>query len=305
MQPLPRSLMAIRVFDAAAKHMSCSRAADELFLTQSAVSKQLQSLENYLGVKLFKRVHQGLTLTDAGTVYLQAVRPALSLLADATAKARTFEADRSTIYLGLPATFGQKWLIQRIAGFTRRHSDIVVQFAPKPMAKPEEPTFTAEIRAGRGTWEGMHAQYLMGRELYVICNPAMARKLSTRRPEHLLDFRLLEHVRLPQMWARWFSAHRVSGYDGENTQRYERFSIMISALSAGLGIGLMPRCLIEQELSSGELTLLFDEPLKTEYGYYFVHPKELYPTPAIRLFSDWLMEKCAESRAAMLASARI
>lgn len=93
MHPLPHSLMAIRVFVAAAKHRSCSRAADELYLTQSAVSKQLQSLEQYLGVKLFRRVHQGLALTEAGEAYLLAVSPALSIIAEATQKARMHKAD--------------------------------------------------------------------------------------------------------------------------------------------------------------------------------------------------------------------
>lgn len=294
MQLLPHSLTAIRVFDAAARHMSCSRAADELFLTQSAVSKQLQSLEGYLGVKLFTRVHQGLALTDAGAVYWQAVKPALSILAEATAKARKLDADHSTIYLGLPPTFGQKWLIHRLAHFAREHPEITVQFAPKPSTRSSLPEFTAEIRGGRGIWEGMFSHYLMGRELYPVCSPLLVGQLKLKSSEQLLKLRLLEHVRLPQMWSRWFASNRVQGYDDRNIQRYEQFSVMISAINAGLGVGLMPQCLVEKELSDGTLTILFDEPMKIEHGYYLVYRKDQYPSKALKLFSEWLLQKCAE-----------
>lgn len=295
MQLLPHSLTAIRVFDAVARHASCSRAADELFLTQSAVSKQLQSLEDYLGVKLFTRMHQGVALTDPGAEYWRAVKPALTILADATVRARMQKNDDATIHLGLPATFGQKWLIQRVAEFTRLHPDITVQFAPKQTTASAPAAFSAEIRAGRGVWEGMHSHYLMGRELFAVCSPAVASAIDTRTAEQLLKYRLLEHVRFPQMWDRWFAARRVSAYEGRNAQRYEQFSVMISALSAGMGIGLMPRCLIEQELAEGTLTALFEEPLKTEYGYYLTYRKDQYPSAALKRFSEWLLQLCAAS----------
>ncbi|OGB24286.1 MAG: hypothetical protein A3I66_16005 [Burkholderiales bacterium RIFCSPLOWO2_02_FULL_57_36] len=297
MQLFPHSLTGIRAFNAAAKHLSCSRAAEELFLTQSAVSKNLQSLEEYLGVKLFTRVHQGLVLTDAGTTYWEAIKPVLSMLADATEKARMLDPDHAAIYLGVQATFGEKWLMRRIGEFARRYPDVVVQFAPRPGATSERTAFSAEIRAGRGTWNGMHAHYLMGQELFLVCSPALASGMQERGAAELLRFRLLEHVDLPQMWDRWFSAQQVRIYDGRNTQRYERFSVMISALLAGLGIALMARCLIEEELREGTLILLVEQPMKTEYGYYLVYPRDQYPSIALERFSDWLLETCAESTA--------
>lgn len=296
MQLFPHSLTAIRAFNAAAKHLSCSRAAEELFLTQSAVSKNLQSLEEYLGVKLFTRVHQGLVLTEAGATYWEAIKPVLSMLADATEKARMLDPDQAAIHLGVQATFGEKWLMHRIGEFTQRYPDVVVQFAPRPGATSGRTAFSAEIRAGRGPWDGMHAHYLMGQELFLVCSPELASGMQERAAAELLKCRLLEHVQLPQMWDRWFSTQQVRGYDGRKTQQFEQFSVMISALLAGLGIALMPRCLIEEELRDATLTLLFDQPMKTEYGYYFVYPRDQYPSIALERFSDWLLEKCAESR---------
>jgi LysR family glycine cleavage system transcriptional activator len=292
-QLLPQSLMTVRVFNAAASHLSCSRAAEELFLTQSAVSKHLQSLEGHLGVKLFKRVHQGLVLTDAGATYWEAIKPALSMLASATEKARMLDPDHSTIHIGVPITFAEKWLMRRIVEFSKSHPDIDVQFAPRPGATSEHTAFSAEIRSGRGNWEGMHAHYLMGKEFFPVCSPAYIHNVKLNSPEDLLGLRLLEHARLPHLWDKWFSACQVSGCDNRKAQQYERFSVMISALKAGLGVALAPRCLIEADLQNQMLMIPFEQPLETDYGYYLVYPKDRYQSVALQRFSAWLLAACS------------
>jgi DNA-binding transcriptional LysR family regulator len=301
-QLLPQSLTTVRVFDAAASHLSCSRAAEELFLTQSAVSKHLQSLEVHLGVKLFKRVHQGLALTEAGATYWEAIKPVLSMLASATEKARMVGPDQSTIHIGVPNTFAEKWLMRRMADFSRRHPDIDVQFAPRQGATSEQAAFSAEIRSGRGNWEGVHAHYLMGREFFPVCSPAYIQNTKLASPGKLSKLRLLEHARLPHLWDQWFSARQVRGYDSRKTQQYERFSVMISALQAGLGAALVPRCLIETELENRVLTIPFEQSLKTEFGYYLVYPKDRYPSAALERFSQWLLAE-AECTARSTAGA--
>lgn len=298
MQLLPHSLTAVRCFNAAAKHLSCSRAAEELFLSQGAVSKHLQTLEEHLGVKLFRRVHQGLVLTSAGTVYWEAVKPALSLLEEATARARMLDLDQSsTLYLRVPNTFGEKWLVPRLPDFNRRHPEITVQFAPRFAAAAGQAPFSAEIRGGRGMWDGMRAHYLTGREMVQVCSATLASRMQEKKPAELLNFRLLEHVHLPQLWERWFASQGVAGYDARRTQQYEQFSMMISALRASLGVACVPRCLIEDELQDGSLVQLFDSPLATDYGYYLAYPKERYRSVALKRFADWLADKCAEFEA--------
>ena len=295
MQLLPHSLTAIRVFDAAARHLSCSRAGDELFLTQSAVSKQLQSLEEYLGTPLFIRVHQGLELTDAGKLYWEAIRPALLMLADATAKVRTLQGGDATLSLGMPATLGQRWLIPRLADFNNAHPGILVQFMPRLTNDTISATLNAEIRFGRGHWPGMHVHYLLGRELYAISSPTLISQKPVKQPADILEHRLMEHVQLPQSWEHWFSDHSVPGYDMRRTQHYEQFSVMITATLAGLGIGLMPRFLVEDELRRRKLTLASKDALKTDCGYYLVYPKDRPQSTALKTFVKWLLEESSRT----------
>jgi LysR family glycine cleavage system transcriptional activator len=296
MQLLPHSLTAIRIFDAAARHLSCSRAADELFLTQSAVSKQLHSLEEYLGVALFTRVHQGLILTEAGKIYWDAIRPALLALADATAKIRSMTAAETTISLGVPATLGQQWFIPRLPAFAARHPEVLIQISPRLVTDATSNVLTAEIRYGRGNWPGMHSHYLLGRELYLVCSSGLANSETVGKPVDLLKFRLMEHVQLPNTLERWFANHGVDGYDQRATQRYEQFSVMIPALLAGLGVGILPRFLIEDELRLRRLKLLFKEPLESDSGYYLVYSKDKSISKSMEKFKRWLLEEAKEDR---------
>lgn len=296
MQLLPQSLTAIRVFDAAARHLSCSRAAEELCLTQSAVSKQIQALEEHLGLPLFNRVHYGLELTEAGRLYWESVRPALQMLAEGTARVRSLESDDHTLRLGLPPTLGQKWLIPRLAEFNRAYPDIQIQFVPRlPADSPGYATAT-EIRFGRGDWSGMQAHYLLGRELYALCSPALLQQQPVTSPADLLQHRLMEHMQLPDVWTRWFAERGLTGYDPSRTQKYEQFNVMIPALVAGLGVGIMPRFLVTDELRRRKLVLVDREVMRSDYGYYLVHPKGRKATAALRSFSAWLLAAAAATK---------
>lgn len=296
MQLLPLSLTAIRVFDAAARHLSCSRASQELFLTQSAVSKQIQSLEQYLDVALFRRVHHGLELTEAGRLYWEMVRPALSMLADATATVRMLRTDDTTLSLGIPSTLGQKWLIPRLAGFHESHPGIRVQFVPRMPQAAQSALPGAEIRFGHGAWPGMRAHYLIGRELYPVCSPVLLRQRPVSSAADLLQHQLIDHVQLPDAWKLWFAEYGVAGYDGRRAQKYEQFALMIEALVAGLGVGIMPRFLIEEELRRKKLVLVVKQPWTSNAGYYLVHPKGRKPGPALECFTRWLLQQAAGTR---------
>ena len=293
MHLLPTSLTAIRVFDAVARHLSCSRAAEELFLTQSAVSKQLHGLEEHLGVPLFIRLHQGLAMTEAGKMYWEAIRPALVMLTDATAKVRSLQDNNRVLSLGIPATLGQKWLIPRLADFSEKYPDILVQFSPRLTSESTSSALTAEIRFGRGVWPGMVSHYLMGRELYPICSPGLLKRLPVKKSDDLLKHNLMEHIQLPRSWDLWFASANVSGYDARTTQRYEQFSVMIPALVAGLGIGLIPRFLVDEEWKKKKLTFASKQPIKTEFGYYLVYPNGRSQSDALKKFKEWLMSEAA------------
>lgn len=292
---LPQSLTAIRVFDAAARHRSCSRAAHELCLTQSAVSKQIQALEAHLGLPLFHRLHHGLELTAAGQIYWDAIEPALQQLAQATNRVRALLADETTINLGVPPTLGQKWLIPRLAGFARAHPEITVQFMPRLPQAGHLSTLHAEIRFGRCSWPGVHAHYLVGRELYPVCGPALLARQPVRTPADLVRHRLLEHMELPNVWERWFAGRGTAGYDARRVQKHEQFSLMISALNAGLGVGILPRFLVEEELRQRMLVMVDDRAMKSDHAYYLVHAKDRQTGGALACFIRWILDEAART----------
>lgn len=293
MQLLPHSLTAVRAFDAVARNMSCKRAAEELFLTQSAVSKQLQALEDSLGVRLFARVHQGLMLTDAGAAYWDGVRRALLILAEAAGRAREMESGNQLVQLVAPPTLCQKWLIPRLPDFFHRHAGIKVQFMPNSVPDLRNSSLTVEIRGGRMNASSEQAQYLFGRELYVVGSPILFRDRTSIRPEDLVSQQLFEIGRMPLVWERWFAMNKVTGHGTRNLQRFEYFSVMIEALVAGMGVALVPRCLIEDELRQQSLVLLFEESFSTEYGYYLSGHKECKRSEASDRFIEWLLAASA------------
>lgn len=291
MNPLPHSLTSVRVFDAVARNLSCSRAAEELFITQSAVSKQLKSLEEYFGVPLFVRLHQGLEITEAGQCYWDAIRPALEILRNATEMMRNFQTDSATLSVGVPATLGQKWMIPSLMEFKEKHPWIDIHLSPRTMGDSHSNTLDAEIRYGRGAWPGMTSHYLLGKMLYPICSQALSKKLAVNSCADMLKHSLIEHVQLPHTWEKWFAAEKVEGFDARKLQKYEQFSIIIPALTADLGVALMPRFLVEEELRKKKLTVLSKRAVESDSGYYLVLSKGRKMSPALNHFTEWLLEK--------------
>ena len=290
MNPLPHSLTSVRVFDAVARNLSCSRAAEELFITQSAVSKQLKTLEEYFGVPLFARLHQGLAITEAGQCYWDAIRPALEILREATIKMRSFQPDSTSLSLGVPATLGQKWIIPRLTDFKEKFPWIDIHLTPRSVNESQPTAMDAEIRYGRGTWPGMTSYYLLGRVLYPICSIAESKRISFSSNADMLKHTLIEHIQLPHAWEKWFASENITGFDSRKTQKYEQFSIIIPALLADLGVALMPRFLVEEELKKKKLTVISKHAIESDSGYYLVYPKGRKLSPTLTHFTEWLLE---------------
>jgi len=283
-------------FEAAARHASISRAAQELHLTQSAVSRQIRQLEQQLGMALFHRVRQRIVLTDAGRVYAADVRAALQQLSASTQKAMALSHAGGLLNLAVLPTLGTRWLIPRLGGFMALHPDVTVNFAARtePFDFAGTP-FDAAIHFGAPTWAGAVCEFLMHEEVVPVASPAFRERHGIRLPQDLTRVVLLQQSTRPAQWAEWFEHVGAPTTVALRGPRAEHFAMIAQAAVCGQGVALLPRFLIEQELASGSLVQLFADALVSADAYYLVYPEARAQTPLVKAFRDWLLAECAGS----------
>lgn len=293
MRRLHVPLHLLRAFVATAKHLSMSRAADELCLTQGAVSKQVLELERMLEVPLFERVRKRLVLAPAGQRYLARVEPLLQSLDAATLEVMAHGDKGGTLYISTLPSFGARWLIPRLPDFMAAHPDITVHFVPfvqgYDFAVPE---LDCAVRYGEGTWPGAQSQYLDGRDVVVVAPKELPPGKTIRRPQDLARHVLLHHLTVPLAWSQWCEAQGVRIPNTHAGPMLDQFSSVINAVAAGMGVALVPRCLLEKELTTGMVQMPLDpallKPFQMSSGYYLCFPEAKAQMPALREFRTWL-----------------
>lgn len=282
-------MSSLRAFEASARHLSFSRAAEELNITQSAVSRQMRMLEGLLRLKLFHRIRQRLALTEAGAAYVPAVRECLSRLEAATLELLSHQGTGGVLNLAILPTFGTRWLIPRMPSFARAHPQVTVNFATRAVVFDfAHERLDAAIHFGDAAWPGVIAHRLMGEEVVPICTPMLARK-RLRTVNDLAHHTLLQHATRPHAWVEWLATVDAPGVNPLKGPRFEHFSMVIQAAVAGLGVGILPRFLIESELASGALVVPFDRPVRSTHAYYLVYPEQKRDLPALKAFREWLL----------------
>jgi LysR family transcriptional regulator, glycine cleavage system transcriptional activator len=288
--------MSLRAFEAAARHLSFSRAAEELCLTQGAVSRQIRSLEEMLKLKLFVRVRSHVTLTEAGAAYLPEVRASLTRLEAATLELLAHRGTGGVLNLAILPTFGTKWLIPRMASFWKAHPNITVNFATRAVAFDfAKERLDAAIHFGDVSWPGAVALRLMGEEVVLACSPALLQGPGLARVQDLERYTLLQHTTRPNAWLEWLTAADNSTINGLKGPRFEHFSMVIQAAIAGIGVAVLPRFLVEDEVAAGRLVVPLDIAVRSEHAYYLVYPEEKSELPALRAFRDWLLAEAREA----------
>jgi LysR family glycine cleavage system transcriptional activator len=297
MTPLRRtflpSIADLLAFEAAARHHSVSRAAEELHLTQSAVSRQIRQLEDQLGTALFHRVRQRVVLTDAGRVYASDVLAVLQQLSASTRKAMAFSSADGLLNLAVLPTLGTRWLIPRLAQFTARYPEATLNFSTR--TEPFDfagTSIDAAIHFGAPHWAGAVCEFLMHEEVVPVCSPAYRSQCALVAPQDLARAVLLQQSTRPAQWSEWFETVGVPTTTALRGPRYEHFAMITQAAVCGLGAGLLPRFLIESELEDGSLVALSDQGLISTDAYYLVYPETRAQTPLVRAFRDWLMAQC-------------
>lgn len=300
------STQALACFESAARHVSYTRAAQELSLTQSAVSRQIIALEEFLGLALFKRTRHGVLLTEAGRQYAQQVARWLQGLERDTLDIMARQGEGGTLSLAAVPTFATRWLIPRLPQLAQRHPDVTVHIdvQTRPFVFADT-AFDAALYAGTpeqvAHWPGVHALWLMDEEVVPVCSPNLLARAQVREPgrawqtvapQVIAQLPLLQQSTRAYAWQHWFAAKQVAAPRALDGARYELFSMLAVAASQGLGVALMPPMLIEQELARGELVVACDQALRGDRAYYLVTPAlapDAQPAPALRVFSQWLL----------------
>ena len=295
-------LQTLVCFDAAARHESYTRAAQELALTQSAVSRQIGTLEAFLGVALFRRTRHGVALTASGAAYARQITKRLEAMERDTLDAMAHQGEGGSLSLAAVPTFATRWLMPRLKGFAALQPDVVVHIETR--TRPflfADAEFDAALYAGTPAqvenWAGTRALLLMHEDVVPVCSPSLlptsARKGNAVSPAAIAQMPLLQQSTRPDGWRQWFDAQQVDAPNARGGPRYELFSILAAAASHGLGVALMPTMLVADELARGELVVACARPLSGERNYYLVTPERADQRPLLKLFSDWLL---AEAR---------
>ncbi|BAP45423.1 LysR substrate-binding domain-containing protein [Pseudomonas sp. 21LCFQ02] len=288
---LTPSMSLLIAFEAAARHGSFTKAADELALTQSAVSRQVQALEAQLEVELFKRDGRRIELTTAGALYQHELAAALGRIRSATLQTIAHKSQSGTLSLAVLPTFGSRWLLPQMHDFYARHPGSVVHIHSR-IASGDLSAASADMNAlicvGNGSWPGYIAHPLMAEELLVIASPSALPDHAGMRPADVAQRSLLSVVSRPNAWSDWFEHHGLDHHIMRPGPSFEVTSHLIQAVAAGIGIALVPSVLVRDELARGELVSLF-APMDSGRRYYLAYPTRFQNLPALVVFRDWLL----------------
>jgi LysR family glycine cleavage system transcriptional activator len=287
-------LNALKAFEAAARQESFTRAAEELCVTQGAVSHQVKALEAELGVKLFNRERQRLVITEAGRGYLVVIRDALDRIADGTERLQQRQ-NAGALTVSTSPNFAAKWLVHRLGRFAEAHPEIDLRVS----ASMHHVDFAREdidlaIRHGDGTASGLHVARLCAEELFPVCSPRLTDGRNALREPADLGRTTLLHVDTRQDWSKWLDAAGVKGVDLTRGLVLNQASMAIDAAVDGQGVALARTALAAWDLIGGRLVRPFAMRLPVSYAYWIVCPKATAKLPKIVAFTDWLLTEAAE-----------
>jgi len=298
------SLDLLKGFEAAARLLSFTRAAEELHLTQSAVSRQMQELEQQLGVALFQRRHRALALTDAGREYYAAAARALATMREVTDRLRAQQGKR-TLAVTTTHSFASLWLIPRLAGFTRAHPDIDVRItADTRVQNLARDGLDVAIRHGPATLCGPNALRLFGERVFPVCSPALLKrsKPPLKVPADLRHHVLLQYddpdARHPWLhWKTWLEIEGLVDLKPAGRLMFSGYEQIIPAAVAGHGVALGRTPLVRDLISAGELVAPFQRSADPARAYFVIVAPGAAPRSEVGAFVDWLRREAASEEA--------
>ncbi|WP_206997838.1 LysR family transcriptional regulator [Trinickia mobilis] len=291
------STTALSAFETAARHQSFTKAADELAVTQSAICRQIASLEDFLGVRLFRRDRRGVALTEAGLAYSRRVAARLDEVERDTLELMAKGGQGGTLELAVVPTFATKWLLPRMPLFIGERPDVTVNLTAR--TRPflfDETEFDAAIHAGVTAWPGTEGLFLMRESLIAVCSPSLIAPRTKLTAAEWQRYPLLQQSTRPYAWREWFASRGMQVDRDMSGPRFELFSMLAEAAIQGIGIALIPRLLIEDELQRGILIPAAKHKYLSDRSYYFMYPERKSENAVLTVFRDWIEDQAREYR---------
>ncbi|POF87137.1 transcriptional regulator GcvA [Pseudomonas putida] len=283
------SMTALQCFEAAARHLSFTRAAEELHLTQSAVSKQVAQLEEMLHHHLFLRIRRRLQLTPAGSLYLAEVNKILTQVDMSSRYILTYGEQTEILKVATQPSFGVRWLIPHLKGFGKRypniHLDIRNEMEPFSLLQGSADVV---FFFGQGTWPGATCVQLFDEEVVPVCAPELLQGRELSDASALAELVLMQSTSRPEAWHEWFleqGLHTDNSYHGP---RFDTFYMALSAAQAGCGVALVPRYLAEKELAEGSLVIAWQHAMRSNGAHYLAYAEHAAEVPKVRALVEWI-----------------
>lgn len=290
-------LTVLQAFEAAARHGNFTKAALELNLTQSAVSRQVKMLEEQFGVLLFQRIRKRVFLSSAGQQLLPLARRLLDQSEEIVLRARSSVDGMSVLSIATLPTFGSRWLLPRLPLFLDKHPGVAIDVASRaqPFDFKVEP-FDLAIHYGQPIWAHATCTYLCSEVILPVVSPGLLASSAVEIPQDLTAQPLLHLATRPKLWAEWFSYNGLNQEYAYRGNRFDQFGMIIEATLRGMGFSLLPLYLIEDELASGRLQIMFERPLSTDNSYFVVLPEGKCESSLGLAFQAWLLEQVRQPR---------
>src|SRR5580698_4838661 len=285
-------LNTLRVFESGARRLSFTRAAEELHVTQAAVSHQIKALEDWLGTPLFMRLNRGLKLTAAAEQYLRDISSALDLIATATSELMRQDGKRILSVATLDS-FAATWLLPRLKSFRQQYPDIDVRIlsVDREVDVFERGDVDLEVRYGDGNWPELSATKLLDEEIFPVCSPSVAAGPPPLAVPADLKQQTLLHDVMVTDWSAWLDAAEVRGVDTERGPGFNHSYLVIQAAVNGDGVALGRSVLVADALARGQLVRPFAISIPSAYSYYLVCSEPFSEDPAAIAFRAWILEQ--------------
>lgn len=291
-------LNALRAFESTARHLSFTRAARELNLTQTAISHQIKELEDLIGVLLFDRRANKITLTESGLAYLRQIRPALVMIG--TASDEVSSTRKSRLHIACVSTFAAKCLLPALPGFRRLYPNIEIRLTPFIGAdRITDQDFDVGIGYGTNAMSNLVAHPFAPDDIFPVCSPALLAQGGLRHPKDLMNYTILRSVSpiVEDDWFIWMSHTCERPLVFKDEISFSGLFLTVEAAVSGLGICMGRSWLIQKELCSGTLVAPFRSKVRLDVNYFLAYNKDQEDVPKIRYFRDWALEQFSQDRA--------
>lgn len=284
-------LNALRAFEAAAKHLSFTKAADELCVTQAAISHQIKLLEDYLHMKLFLRKNRTLLLTEEGQAYYLDIKEIFAHIHDATEKLMSKGA-KGAITIGMPASFASQWLVPRINLFTALYPDIDVRIKAVDFDENYlDESIDVAVYYGRGRWANLHSTKLQTETLTPLCSPLLLQGEKALNCLDDLAKHTLLHDASRSVWKQWLSHFKLTHINVNQGPIFSHSMLVLQAAALGQGIALGNTLLAKPDLESGRLIAPFAESYDAKDGFYLVSEAAFADQEKITIFREWIVQQ--------------